>query len=43
MGGEEKVGGWIVDVLANMSNESRLAEIRADVEKFAKEFPLFAW
>ncbi|MGN0009155.1 MAG: serine hydroxymethyltransferase [Desulfovibrionaceae bacterium] len=39
----EKVGGWIVDVLANMSNESRLAEIRADVEKFAKEFPLFAW
>ena len=39
----EKVGGWIVDVLRNISNESRLSEIRADVEHFAQSYPLFAW
>ena len=38
-----KVGGWIVDVLSSTQNESRLGEIRADVEKFASQFPLFAW
>jgi len=38
-----KVGGWIVDVLASYQNETRLGEIRADVEKFASRFPLFAW
>ncbi|MBQ4077258.1 MAG: serine hydroxymethyltransferase [Mailhella sp.] len=38
-----KVGGWIVDVLGNARNETRLGEIRADVEKFASQFPLFAW
>ena len=38
-----KVGGWIVDVLASVQNETRLGEIRADVEKFATQFPLFAW
>ncbi len=39
----EKVGGWIVDVLANTTNESRLAAIRGEVEAFACRFPLFAW
>ena len=39
----EKVGGWIVDVLANTTNESRLAAIRGEVEAFACQFPLFAW
>ena len=39
----EKVGGWIVDVLAHTTNESRLAEIRGEVEAFACDFPLFAW
>ena len=39
----EKVGGWIVDVLANTTNETRLGEIRAEVEAFACQFPLFAW
>ena len=39
----EKVGGWIVDVLSNTTNESRLAEIRSEVESFACNFPLFAW
>ena len=39
----EKVGGWIVDVLANTTNESRLAAIRDEVEAFACRFPLFAW
>ncbi len=39
----EKVAGWIVDTLGNLSNETRLAEIRRDVEAFARQFPLFAW
>ena len=38
-----KVGGWIVDVLSSTQNETRLGELRADVEKFASQFPLFAW
>ena len=38
-----KVGGWIVDVLSSTQNETRLGKIRADVEKFASQFPLFAW
>lgn len=38
-----KVGAFIVDALANMENETRLGQIRHDVEKFAREFPLFAW
>ncbi|MFW5488432.1 MAG: serine hydroxymethyltransferase [Desulfovibrio sp.] len=37
-----KVGGWIVDVLKNIENETRLEEIRIDIEKFAKQYPLFA-
>ena len=39
----EKVGSWIVDVLSNTTNETRLAEIRGEVEAFALQFPLFAW
>ena len=39
----EKVAGWIVAALGNVSNETRLAEIRRDVEGFARQFPLFAW
>ena len=38
-----KVGGWIVDVLANAQNETRLGEISKDVEKFSTQFPIFAW
>ena len=38
-----KVGGWIVDVLDNAQNETRLGEISKDVEKFATQFPIFAW
>ncbi len=38
-----RVGGWIVDVLGNVQNETRLGEIRSAVEKFASQFPLFAW
>jgi len=39
----EKVGEWIVDVLAHTGDEGRLSSIRREVEKFAQEFPLFAW
>ena len=38
-----KVAKWIVAILENLDNESRLTEIRLDVEKFAGQFPLFAW
>ena len=39
----ERVAGWIVDALRNISNETRLGEIRRDVETFARRFPLFTW
>jgi len=32
-----------VDVLANHTDERRLDCIRQEVEKFALQFPLFAW
>jgi glycine hydroxymethyltransferase len=38
-----RVAKWIVQVLQNLNNETRLAEIRREVEKFAGQFPLFAW
>lgn len=38
-----KVGGWIVAVLENTGNETRLGEIRKDVQTFSRTFPLFAW
>jgi glycine hydroxymethyltransferase len=38
-----KIGGWIVQVLENVGNESRLSEIRKEVEDFARSYPLFAW
>ncbi len=38
----EKVAGWIIDALKNYKNETRLAEISADVQKFAVQYPLFA-
>lgn len=38
-----KVARWIVAVLQNLDNETRLNEVRRDVEKFAGQFPLFAW
>jgi glycine hydroxymethyltransferase len=38
-----KVAKWIVAVLQNLDNESRLHDVRLEVEKFAGQFPLFAW
>ncbi len=38
-----KVAKWIVATLASLDNETRLDEIRREVEKFAGQFPLFAW
>ena len=38
-----RIAGWIVDVLKNTTNETRLAEVRKDVERFARPYPLFAW
>ncbi len=35
------VAGWIVDALKNTENSTKLAAIQADVEKFARQFPLY--
>lgn len=38
-----KIVGWIDAAIKATTNETKLGEIRKDVEKFAKSFPLFAW
>ena len=38
-----KVGGWIDATLRNINNDTRLKEISAEVDAFARTFPLFAW
>ena len=39
----EKVVGWIDAAIKAVGNETRLDEIRREVEPFAKSFPLFAY
>ena len=39
----EKVAVWIVDVLEHSDDESRIRGVRTEVERFTREFPLFAW
>ncbi|GFM37392.1 serine hydroxymethyltransferase [Desulfovibrio psychrotolerans] len=39
----EQVAGWIIDVLRNIDNETRIREIRKDVAAYSRRFPLFAW
>lgn len=38
-----KVAKWIVAVLQNLNSETQLEQVRREVEKFAGQFPLFAW
>ncbi|MDR2669961.1 MAG: serine hydroxymethyltransferase [Desulfovibrio sp.] len=38
-----KIAAWIAEVVASASDASRLADIGRKVEKFAADFPLFAW
>ncbi len=38
-----RVGDWIAAVLSDAGNESKLAQIRKEVERFALEYPLYAW
>lgn len=38
-----KIAGWITESLESRDNETRLAAISRKVEKFASQFPLFAW
>ena len=38
-----EIASWIVDALGNISNESRLNDIAAEVAAFARQYPLFAW
>ena len=38
----EKVAAWIVATIENVDNETRLQEIKKDVDTFARQFPLFA-
>ena len=39
----EKVAAWITATLESLDNDTRLQEISAEVEVFARQFPLFAW
>ena len=38
----EQVGAWIDEALTHADNPERLARIRAQVERFARRFPLFS-
>ncbi len=38
-----KVGAWIDATLRNINNDTRIKEIAAEVDAFARTFPLFAW
>ena len=38
-----KVGQWIDAVLCNLNNETRIKQVAAEVDAFARTFPLFAW
>ena len=38
-----KIVDWIVKALESRENDTKLEEISQEVEKFAREFPLFAW
>ncbi len=37
----EKVAGWILAAIESRDNESRLGQIKGEVQAFAREFPLF--
>jgi glycine hydroxymethyltransferase len=39
----EKIVAWIIDAVDNYENEERLKRISQEVDKFASQFPLFAW
>lgn len=39
----EKVVAWIDAAIKGKDNETALAQIKADVKVFARQFPLFAW
>lgn len=39
----EKIVAWIIDAVDNYENEERLKRISQEVDKFACQFPLFAW
>lgn len=38
-----QIVAWIDDAIANIENETRLAEIKAEVNTFAHQFPIFGW
>jgi len=39
----ERIVSWIDAAIAARDNETKLDEIRKEVQVFAKSFPLFAW
>ena len=39
----QQVAQWIVDVLGHVGNDAYLHKVSADVQTFARRFPLFAW
>ncbi len=38
-----RISEWIVAALRNTTNETRLAQIAKEVERFARAYPLFTW
>ncbi|MFP4108192.1 MAG: serine hydroxymethyltransferase [Desulfonatronovibrio sp.] len=39
----ERIVEWIIDAVDNYEDDERLARISREVDKFAGQFPLFAW
>ena len=39
----EYIAEWIIRVINNRTNDSVLATVRAEVQEFARTFPLFTW
>jgi glycine hydroxymethyltransferase len=39
----KKVAGWITQAVAARNNESALADLAKKIEKFTRDYPLFAW
>jgi glycine hydroxymethyltransferase len=37
----EKIGGWIADVLKDVTNEGRQTEIKGEIRKLCEKFPVY--
>ncbi|MBN8554539.1 MAG: serine hydroxymethyltransferase [Deltaproteobacteria bacterium] len=39
----KQVAGWILEVLKNSKDETKLSKVRAEIKEFCKPYPLFQW